>query len=444
MRLLGVESRIAFAGARSGTGPATWGQSAIWDVVRRLGDDAARYNVSGGLPLDPPLPLPRLHEVVRALLRRHDSLHTTLRTLDDGRLEQVVHAGGEVELHTRACEPADVLETAYAFYHELQAIPFDAERQLPIRVGAVLAGGSVGYVILSLSHTATDGWGLRGLLADCAALCAGRALPDDERQQPLEEAAYQTSDKGRRRDAAARRSWLAKLASGPASQFPQRAGRPAAPAFPNAVLNSPALALALDRVAAGLEVNQGSVLLAAAAAAAARLGGAPDAVFQVVVNNRFLPGMAGTVNTIAQEGLLLLPDTAEDFAALVRRTFGAALSAQRHAYYDKLALNRDIAGLRAACDHSCFINDTRGLMPVLGYAKPADEPLDSARERTTLSWPLEHAPRRNTTFALDAQDAPGSLELAMTADAAVLPRPDMERFLFGIEDLVVTQALTLP
>jgi hypothetical protein len=185
------------------------------------------------------------------------------------------------------------------------------------------------------------------------------------------------------------------------------------------------------------------VLLAAAAAAAARLGGAPDAVFQIVVSNRFLPGMSGAVNTIAQEGLLHLPGAAGDFAGLVRRSFGAALSAQRHAYYDKLALDRDIAGLSAACDHSCFVNDTRGLMPILGYAAPEPEPLDRARSRTTLSWPLEHAPRRNTTFALDAQDAPGSLELAMTADAAVLPRPDMERFLLGIEDLVVNQALAL-
>jgi hypothetical protein len=286
-----VESQIAFAGARAGAGAATWGQSAIWDVVRRLGGDAARYNVSGGLPIDPPLPPGRLAALVRALLERHDSLRTTLRC-DGDRLEQVVHADGAVPLHIRECEPADVIETAYAFYHELQALPFDAERELPVRAGVVTAGGHARYLILSLSHTASDGWGLRNLLADAAALAAGVPLAADERMQPLEEAAFQGSEKGRRRDAAARRAWLDKLTRGPASQFPARAGRPPAAAFPNAVLNSPALALALDRVAAGLAVNPGTVLLAAAAAAAARLGGAPDAVFQVVVNNRFLPGMA--------------------------------------------------------------------------------------------------------------------------------------------------------
>jgi len=118
------------------------------------------------------------------------------------------------------------------------------------------------------------------------------------------------------------------------------------------------------------------------------------------------------------------------------------MSAQRHAYYDKLALDRDVAALRDTCDHSCFVNDTRGLIAVPGYGVAPPEPLAAALERTTLSWPVEHAPRRNTTFALDAQDALGGVELAMTADAAILPRADMEEFLYGIEKLVVTEAMS--
>ncbi len=163
------------------------------------------------------------------------------------------------------------------------------------------------------------------------------------------------------------------------------------------------------------------------------------------MNNRFLPGLAGAVNTVAQEGLFHLTGTGGDFPDLVRRTFGATMSTHRYAYYDTVALDRDIALMRArgdtVGDHSCLINDLRGLQPSLGYAKPAPVPLAQARERTVLRWPVEFEPRRNVTFALDAQDAPGSVELAMTADSALIPRPDMERFLYGIEDLVVAQAL---
>ncbi|UWP78656.1 condensation domain-containing protein [Dactylosporangium fulvum] len=431
-----MDTEFAFTGLRSGAGPATWGQSAIWDVVRHLGTDSARYNVSGGCPLPEPLPVARVAEIVRVLLARHDSLHTRLE-FDGSALRQAVVGSGAVPAVVRSSP--EVLPAAYDLYHELQAEPFDPLSELPLRVGLVTSGGLVRYAVFSLSHTASDGWGLRNLLADFSALLAGRPLGEVP-LQPLEEAGFQTSERGRRRDAAARRSWLAKLDRGPRRQFPVRA--PAAPTFPNAVLNSPALALAMDRVAAGLAVNPAAVLLAAAAAAACRLTGVRDAVFQVVVNNRFLPGLAGGVNAVAQEGLFHLAGTHEPFPGLVRRTFGAALSAQRHAYYDKLALDRDIASIRA-CDHSCFVNDTRGLMPILGYTKPAPAPLSEARSRTTLTWPVEHEPRRNTTFALDAQDAEGSLELAMTADSALIPRQDMARFLYGIEELVVDQALAL-
>jgi hypothetical protein len=35
---------VGCSAGNSGTGPATWGQRAIWDAVRDLGSDAARYN----------------------------------------------------------------------------------------------------------------------------------------------------------------------------------------------------------------------------------------------------------------------------------------------------------------------------------------------------------------------------------------------------------------
>ncbi|MFB9183475.1 hypothetical protein ACFFX1_35555 [Dactylosporangium sucinum] len=426
---------FAFTGLRAGHGPGTWGQRAIWDVVRGLGTDAARYNVTGGRELPEPLPVARVADLVRALLARHDSLHTLLDA-DGDTVRQRVVAAGTVPVVPRSAPPGEVLPVAYALYHELQDTPFDPLTELPLRIGLVAGDGLVRYIIFAMPHTASDGWGLRNLLADWDAFSAG-AAPQGVPQQPLEEAAFQHSDRGRRRDAAARRSWLDKLARGPHRPFPARAEPE--PVFPNAVLNSPALALALDRLAA----DGHAVLLAATAAAAARLTGAADTVFQVVVNNRFLPGMAGSVTTVAQEGLLHLPGADGSFPALVHRTFGAALSAHRHAYYDKLALRRAIAS-SSPCDHSVFVNDTRGLMPVLGYARPAPAPLEEALSRTTLSWPVDHEPRVGTTFALDAQDAPGSLELAMTADSALIPRADMARLLYGIESLVVEHARTMP
>jgi hypothetical protein len=427
---------ISFSAGGSGAGPATWGQAAKWDVIRGLGTDAARYNVSGGTPIDPGLPFGHVAAIVSRLVLRHGSLRTRLTEAETG-LCQRLEDSGAIPTRLRLCEPEEVTETSHALYFELQDTAFEPE-SLPIRVGLVQASGLIRYVIFSLSHTASDGWGLRNLLADCATLLTGGALGDDP-VQPLDEAAFQSSQRGQRRDEAARRYWRGRLEAAPPSQFPSRAGQPPAPRFPNAVLNSPALSLATDYVAARLQVSPSAVLLAAAAAGTE----ARDAVFQVVVNNRFLPGMAGGVSVIAQEGLFCLSETDGDFAALVRRAFGASMSANRHAYYDKLALDRDLAAMPGIGDSTCVVNDLRGLMPMLGFAKAEPRPLAEARELTTLCWPVEFEPRAGVTFALDAQDAPGSMELAMTADSALLPRAEMERFLYGIEDLVVSQALTL-
>ena len=433
---------FAFSSGRAGSGPATWGQQAKWDVIRSLGGDAVRYNVSGGAPLSTPLPVARIGEVVRELTLLHDSLRTRLHATDAGGLEQSVHAAGAVPVIARESPPDEVQKHAFALYDDLQAMPFDIAGASPVRIGLVASGGDVHYVIFSLPHTATDGWGLRNLLRDFMVLATGGAVPDRRSVlQPLDEAEFQASDRGRRRDAAARRSWREKLAKGPERQFRPRTGEPPARTFPNAVLNSPALALAMDQVAEHLAVNPGAVLLAAVAAAVGRQTGVHDALFEVCVNNRFVPGLGDGVNAVAQEGLFHLARTDENVADLVRRTFGASLSAQRHAYYDKPAMDRDLAPLPG--DRSCVVNDLRGMIPVLAEQKAARVPLAQARKRTTLSWPVEFPPRAGLSFALDVQDAPGSVELAMTADSALIPRTDMERLLYDVENLAVDLALAL-
>ena len=450
---------FAFSAGRSGSGQATWGQHAIWDVVRNLGADAPRYNVSVGGAVDPGLPAARIVEALRELLLLHDSLRTTLHGDGAGGLVQRVHGSGEAVIAVRRCEPEAVGDEAAALLAGLAAAPFDFEHEWPARFGVVESGGLVRHMVFALSHTAVDMWGLRHLVDDMSALSHGgtsaqqlRGLRPD-RLQPLEEAQYQASDRGRRQDAAARRHWRAKLGAGPRRMFRAAAAVPGdatPPKFPNAQLDSPALGLALPKVAAAHAVSPSSVVLAAAAAMTARLSGSEDAVFQVVVNNRFLPGLEGAVSTVAQEGIFHLPNAAGDFPDLLRRSFGSSLSAYRNAYYHKASLDRDMAELREqardVCDLTCIVNDIRGVMP--SGAEP-DSPADAAaiekaRSRTELRWPVEFEPRGNTSFALDVVDAPGgpgSAGLSMTADSTLIPRPQMERFLYGIEDLVVAEAM---
>lgn len=65
------------------------------------------------------------------------------------------------------------------------------------------------------------------------------------------------------------------------------------------------------------------MLLAATAVMTARLAGSSDAVLQIVVNNRLLPGLADAVSVVAGDGILHLPDVDGEFGAAVRRTHAA-------------------------------------------------------------------------------------------------------------------------
>ncbi|SEK74374.1 condensation domain-containing protein [Streptacidiphilus jiangxiensis] len=445
--------RLRVAAARSGTAPATWGQQAIWDAVAVLGADAPRYNVALPLPVEPGRPLPALLDDLTGLLLLHDSLRTRLLPDDSGRLCQHLDGEGELPVVLRHGDRAD----ADALFAELLGQPFDTARRWPLRIGLVEEDGLVRHLVIVLSHTATDGWGVRRLHQDLIDLAAGltvdriRALRPALR--PADEAVLQHSPRGRRRDEAARRYWCERLASGPRRLFePDAAAAAPDRLLPNARLHSPALAGAVALVAAGRGVSSSSVLLAAAAAQQARLSGSPQALLQVVVNNRFRPAAAQAVSTMAQEGLFQLSHADGPFSEVLGRARTAALTAYRHAAYDKRLLDRDIARLGAeqgrVADISCTFNDARitraDALPATDDPGSGAVTLDRLRQRTRLSWPVEFPQRGPAfTFAMDVVLTPDALELAMTADAALLPRAGMESFLFGIEESVVAEARAL-
>ncbi|MFD7904827.1 condensation domain-containing protein [Kitasatospora sp. NPDC059747] len=449
------EQSIRLDSARAGTGPATWGQRAIWGVVTRLGDDAPRYNLPTELPVTPPRPAARVLADLTELLHLHDSLHTRLLPAGEDGLEQVVDGSGELPVEVRRCAAAEAPEAGAALLKELAGRPFDHTREWPLRVGLVECEGLVHRLVLTGSHAGMDYWGLVRLLRDLRSIEAGESAESLRRSrpalQPLDAAAVQASPLGRRRDEAARRYWCEQLAAGPRWIFRE----PAAPElaadpdrlFPNALLRSPALAVAVERVAEHLEVSDAAVLLGAASHQLARMSGSDDVLFQVVVGNRFQPAATAAVSTVAQEALFRLPDAGRDFVDAVRRTRSVSFGAFRHAAYDKWALEREVARLverGEAADHSYWWNDTRD--PGSGPFDTVERPEDALGElagRTELSWPTDFPARVNVSMAVDVLTAPGALDLAMTADPAVLGRAAMEQFLRGVEQLIVAEALAL-
>ncbi|MFD7643317.1 condensation domain-containing protein [Kitasatospora sp. NPDC059795] len=438
-------TELTVRAARGGRGPATWGQRAVHAALVALGPDAPRYNLRTAAPVEPGLPPETALRAFAELLHLHDALRTRL-VEEDGDLVQDVDAGGVLPVAVLRRASAELAAGAAAeLLARFAARPFDLPGEWPVRLGLVLVDGLVRQVVLVLSHTASDGWGMRRAVRDLTLLAAGRSADDLRAErafaQPLEEAAEQDSPRGRRRDAAARRHWRDRLGSGPRVQLPRPDGEPdPARRFPLAVLRSPELAAALPVAAARLRTGDATVLLAAAATELGRLGGQRELLFQVVVGNRFTGQAAEAVTTLAQEGLFHLPELAEEFAETVRRCQGPALAAYRHSGYHKPRLDAELAALRAGgaelADHSVIWNDTRDPLAAsmpdgIGEAPPVE------RE---LSFPDTFPARPGASVAVDVVAVPGAIELLMVADGALLDRARMARFLCGVEQLVLDAA----
>jgi Condensation domain len=448
------ERTITVNCGRAATGPATWGQRAVWGVVTRLGDDAPRYNLPADLPVTPGRTASSVLADLTELLRLHDSLHTRLLPNGVDGLDQVVDGVGRLEVEIRKCSAEQAPAVAAALLDDLVGRSFDHAREWPLRVGLVECEGTVHRLVLAASHIGIDGWGQGRMLRDLKLIESGETAETlrlaRAALQPLEAAAFQASPVGRRKDEAARRYWCERLAAGPRRIFRVPGAPEPVPAdpdrlFPNALLHSPALAIAVEQVAAKSGVSDATVLLGAASHQLAKMTGNSDILFQVVVSNRFQPNTIESVSTMAQEAVFHLTDADRDFADVVQRTRAVSFTALRHASYDKWALDRQVAQMverGEAADHSCWWNDTRD--PAVGPFDTAERPRAELAEllgRTELSWLTQFPPRVNVSIAVDVLPAEGGLDLWLTADPAVVSREGMESFLRGVEGLVVAEAI---
>jgi hypothetical protein len=123
------------------------------------------------------------------------------------------------------------------------------------------------------------------------------------------------------------------------------------------------------------------------------LGRSPNVV-QIVVNNRFRPGLADTISQLSQEGICVVDTADASFDEVVNRARIAATSASYYSYYDPVQRDALIeqAGARLGqpLDVSWQLNDRRGIFtPEDGDSLTGAElkaALDEALPRTEVRW----------------------------------------------------------
>ena len=376
------------------------------------------------------------------MMSRHQSLRTRLRFEPDGSTRQVLADHGEVPLHVLDVpdddDPATAAEALRGEFHERD---FDYEREWPVRMAVVRHRGAATHLVALYGHLAVDGSGAEALVADAAHL--GTDAPPVTSLTPFEQAAWQRSPAGQRLNRATQRHWRRQLARVSARRFADTDDE-RRPRHWQAWFHSPAAYLGMRSVMARTGSETSPVVLAAVAVALARVTGRNPSALQVVVHNRFRPGLADTVSPIAQTGLCVIDLADITFDEAVERARQSTTSTYLNAYYnpdEMTELIKELGRERGEeFDLGCFFNDRRAqdnresTDPL-----PTPEETAAARDETTVRWG-PHSDKPFERFFVHIQDEPDTLDVLAQSDTRCLPPDDLRAFLDVFESVLVGAA----
>lgn len=440
-----------FQGGRSATGPLTWGQRAMWRAVTEF--ESARHsflNLRRILAVSQRAGVPPEQAVraLGALVGRHESLRTRVRPTD-GELRQVAFAEGRLPVLVRTVAAAGADPDGQAAARSLAARlgdpPFDHATEWPLRAALVVVAGLVRQVVVVFSHSTVDFHATETVLRDLRMLVVRGSAPTPPGLQSLDVAERERHLERRRSDRAVA-YWLRQFQALPVGTFEQ-ARPPLTPRYRRGALTSTAIHRAARLLAARHRVSSPTVLLAATAAVLEAEGGSAGCGIFTMANNRFQPAYDTAISKLNQLGLCRvdLPDRPH-FTELLTRTAQASLDAYRHAYYDPIEMAQAFADLGydygTALAPFCFFNDIRLPHDVpAGATDPDPATLRAAQAASTFGW-LEELDRFAWRCRIQVVDAPGAVELVVTADSAYLPPERAEQLLRDIEEVLVGAAVS--
>lgn len=437
---------VPFSGHRSGTAPATWGQTYWRQQFEAVGADDYGFNVVVQGTTDEGIEVDHAIGFMIDLMRRHDALRTTHRLDAEGRFEQVLHGEGVMPVIIESAhDEADSADRLERLTDELYHRRFDIVHELPMRVALVLLDGRVRHMVVIVSHLSIDGTGIRLLANEIIAVAGAGDIPEriaavqgraDDLQQPLDEAAEQHDERGRRHDERVRARILDELRQAPAPMFP----KPADDAQPRyryrkAVLRSARVLAAAEHLSQHYRVTPSTIILAAAAMAFAQATDRDDCGMRLLVNNRFRPERALAISPLAQDTPYQLDGVGAgaEFAEVLPRAWRRMMAAFKNAYYDPVAFAADLAETGLEYDDSCRYNDHLPLGPG-AWEYRYDIPVG---ELGWFDYPVREADDR--AICLDVHDAAVAIDLSLLTDLNRVPAELAEGILRTLERILVDE-----
>ncbi|MFL9654114.1 condensation domain-containing protein [Streptomyces sp. PB17] len=443
-------ARVRFHAGHPRTGPMTWGQRAIWEVIRWLPPDDDSLNQIGWAPVGSAT-VAEVCDVVRLLVERHESLRTTYAEHHGG-LVQHVAASGEIEFLLAELDPGDLAVAVAPLGERIRAGAFDNGAGLPVRAAIGLRAGVPAAVAIAASHLAVDGWSFQIVMDELRALLTagpdGAADLRARSRQPVDRAGFERSEAGARRERRTLDYWARQADTVPASMLaatstPQQLDRDWAH------LDSPALALAAHALAGRSRCNTATALLGSTALLLASYLGEPEAALRVIVSTRFKPEDEEFVGAFNQNAIVRLHIADESTEQFLSRAARTALNAYRHSEACPVKMEEqleEIARRRGITPGGyCFFNDIRFSAEERNAPPPEIDPLklptrlDEALAHTRLTR-LDSAGRQSgAKFFLFLDALRESCALTLCTDPRFLPASAGD-FLRELEHFMVRAA----
>jgi hypothetical protein len=351
----------------------------------------------------------------------------------------VVAASGEFPLHLVEAGDADPAAVAVEVARRSVDTPFDYAGEWPVRAAVIRRNAVPTHLVVTICHLATDAPGALTMFVNRDPATGTPRAPLTA-PQPLALARLQAAPAAERVHLAAMRHWAHVLRTMPPVRFTAKADRGTG-RFRQAVYDSPAMLLAQHAIARRVGTDLAPVMLAAFAVAVAEVEGINPVVAQIIVNNRFRPGLAEVVAPVSQPGLCMIDVAGLAFDDAVVAARRQAIGAFKHAYYDRARLDDLIAGIGRErgleLDLTCVYNDRRRAVPV-GPASTGAE-IEQAVARGALRWDPD-LDQHNGKLMLHVNDGPGSVELLAQVDSRFLPPATVRALVRRMESVMVAAA----
>ena len=161
-------------GSRTSPLVASYAQIRQW-FLWQFDPDSTAYHISGALRLKGELYIDALKASFKALVSRHESLHTVFCGGEDGQVEQVIldknHLSFE-ETDLSTMSEAERTEQTEIVAAQLHQRPFDLEHGPLLRVGVIRQAGDEHILVVVMHHIISDGWSMQIIVDEFVASIA--------------------------------------------------------------------------------------------------------------------------------------------------------------------------------------------------------------------------------------------------------------------------------